>query len=73
MISHIKEISDLYHASHVDEIKRIEIAADRLGMKDIADKIFALRHGIEKSLAKTANNFVGMKNVIKAIELLMRD
>ena len=69
MIHKIKEISELYTESKVAEIKEIAVTADRLGLPDVADKIFALHFEIKKSLAKTANAFVGMKKLIKTIEV----
>lgn len=72
MIHNIKEIYELYQQSHLAEIKEIAIKADRLGLKEMADKIFALHFEVKKSLAKTATHFLGVKKLIKHIEITSR-
>ena len=72
MIHNIKEIHELYQQSHLCEIKEIAVKADRLGLKEMADKIFALHFEIKKSLAKTATHFLGVKKIIKHIEITSR-
>ena len=72
MIQNVKEIHELYRQSHLEEIKEIAVKADRLGLKEMADKIFALHFEIKKSLAKTSTHFLGVKKIIKHIEITSR-
>ncbi len=72
MIHNVKDMYELYQQSRLAEIKEVAIKADRLGLKEMADKIFALHFEIKKSLAKTATHFLGVKKLIKHIEITSR-
>ena len=69
MIHDIKHIHELYVESRLGEIKEVAKTADRLGLPDVADKIFALHFEIKKSLAKSSTVFLSLKKIIKTIEV----
>lgn len=69
MIHNIKHIHELFRESHLEEIKEVAKYADRLGLQDAADKIFALHFVVKKSLVKANTIYIGLKKIIKTIEI----
>lgn len=73
MIHNIKHIHELYNEANLAAIKEVAAKADRLGLTEHADKIFALHFECKKSLVKANNAFIGLKKIIKTIEVAARE